>query len=120
MTLGKITILFNENEDEASKFSFELSQILQGSFLSENVQKLTKVVQTLRNQLEVARGGKHRENALKGLSIILFANTMVALTEKFGLSGFQLIIIFIVSGFGAWGFIEWTVSEDLIFKLKYY
>lgn len=108
---GRLQDLYSENEKEVIRFSTELSEILEGSFLSENVLKLTKVVQTLRNQLEVARGGKHRENALKGLSILLFANFGVTIVKEFDLSGFPLVLIALAFSAIAWYFIETTIRN---------
>jgi len=90
---GRLQKLFAEIEKEVNQFSSELSLVLAGSFSSENVQKLTKVAQTLRNQLEVARAGKNRENALKLLSVLLFANFGVLIASQFKISGMPLVLI---------------------------
>jgi len=90
---GRLQKLFTEIEKEVNQFSSELSLVLSGSFLSENVQKLTKATQTLRDQLEVARSGKNRENALMYLSILLFANFGALIFRELNFVGLPLVII---------------------------
>lgn len=90
---GRLQKLYTEIETEVDQFSTELSLVLSGSFMSENVQKLTKATQTLRDQLEVARSGKNRENALMYLSILLFANFGALIFRELNFTGPPLVII---------------------------
>lgn len=63
--------LFDEADRENGILSTELTQVLQGSLQSEQVQITTRELDTSRSILELDRGGKNRSNALKILSLVL-------------------------------------------------
>lgn len=123
----RLKTLIQEAANEVKVISSELSQVLSGSLLSESVQISTRALETSRTILELARGGKNRDNALKILSIVVSLNTGALIGQFFQLilerfstilpSISNLIQPFIPPIFAALAFfIAWTFIETSIVK----
>ncbi len=123
--------LYNEDVEEIGVLSDELSEVLEGNLMSESVQILARSLDTSRLLVEMERGGKNRNNALKWLSIAAIANigALIAvlilefLEMLFKSSGgvFGLIIraFFIVAvPFFAWFYVNsYTQNRASIFRI---
>lgn len=89
----RIQNLYDEDVKEIDVLSKELTAVLQGNLLSENVNIADRYLDTTRNMLEITRAGKNRDNALKLLSVILSGNFGITLAEHLGYKGIYTVIL---------------------------
>jgi hypothetical protein len=73
--------LISETDEEARTLSAELSSFLEAEQGRQGTRLLDWQVEASRSNLEFARGGKNRANALKFLSIVTFASFGLALFD---------------------------------------
>ncbi len=107
----RLQALYDEDLKEINVLSNELSQVLEGSLLSESVQIWNRGLDTAQASLELDRGGKNRANALKVLSIVLSANLGALIADAFGLpAAIKLLIGLGVAGI-AWFFTEFVIQR---------
>lgn len=109
--MERLPKLYDEDENEVRTFSEELTYVLQGTLMSENVQILTRELDTSRAVLELDRGGKNRSNALKILSVALSANLGALIATELGLQAGPKLIAAFGLAFLAWIFTEWYIGR---------
>jgi hypothetical protein len=109
---GRLQALYDEDIKEIDVISEELSEVLEGSLLAQNVQILTRELDATRVSLELDRGGKNRANALKVLSVLASANIGALVANLFNFSQSITFLITVATGLFAFIFTELYIGSN--------
>lgn len=82
----RLQALFDEDLEEIQIVSTELSQVLQGSFLSEQLQVSMQSLDASQSLLEIERSSKNLANANKWMSVLLIFTLGMLIADTFGIS----------------------------------